>query len=504
MKSSWGLILFMLSLGFAQLPESKVTFLRGGVYTDTTGAPLAGAQISLVEHVFGIRTLAGKTTTDERGGFGFANLHPGLYSLEVEAVGFVTQTIFEIAPGEDIVVRLERAATISGHVVDGSGRDLENAFVELTSKSYAYGEGALISSHFALTDNRGLYRVSDISPGQYYVRASCAGHETILYPSASTLADATKIDLRSGSDLREIDFRLGSGSLYRLSGQLVDAETKELVDAGYVRAYSADLTLRTFVGGTVRDGRFQIKGMKPGRYFLEFGWLGPTNNANRTAIFPFEMGSADKTDVVLTMMPPTTVTGQVRTSKHRMLRNITVILLPADPAVAIYIGRVGRTADLKGDGSFKIQGVEAGEYRLTIHSSVQPNFFIEDRKLSVDGRHPIIHEDVEMDFSAGSVVGTTLDSDDKTIPNATVVLQSTNVEKRSDDQYRLIRRANRNGEYAITGVVPGDYFLFVWKGDPGLIGDPDLFAQASAHADRVTVDRNATVHKTATELREAW
>lgn len=502
MRSSWLSILFALSFGFAQVKEGKIVVFRGGVYADETSAPVAGAQISLIEDTYGIRTMIGKTTSDEFGAFGFTNLHPGLYSLEVDHIDFVTKTIGEIAPDSDIIVRLEHAAIVSGHVVDAHGRDLQSAFIEVTSKTYAYGEAALISSRLAQTDNRGLYRVSGISPGQYYVRASCAGHETILYPSASTLADATKTDLRSGSDLREIDFRLDSVPSFSLSGQLTDGQTKEPARASYVRAYSNNLTLRTFMDGTLSNGRFQIKGLTPGRYILEFRWVGPTNNLVRTVLFPFDMPNSDQTDVVLTVMPPVSVAGHVKAHKHQMPRSITATLLPADPAVAIYIGRVGRTADLKGDGSFKIQGVEAGEYRLTIHSSVQPNFFIEERKLSVDGRHPIIHEDVEMDFSAGSVVGTTLDSDDITIPNATVVLQSTNVEKRSDDQYRLIRRANRNGEYAITGVVPGDYFLFVWKGDPGLIGDPDLFAQASAHADRVTVDRNATVHKTATELRK--
>ena len=63
-----------------------------------------------------------------------------------------------------------------------------------------------------------------------------------------------------------------------------------------------------------------------------------------------------------------------------------------------------------------------------------------------------------------------------------------------------MRRANGSGEYAITGVVPGEYLLFVWTGDPGLIGDPDLFGKASAHANRVKIDTDATAHRDATEL----
>lgn len=91
------------------------------------------------------------------------------------------------------------------------------------------------------------------------------------------LETAKSFDLTAASDLRDIDFRLHSAAHFSLSDRLMDAGTRGPAGAAFVRAYYADPVLRTFLDGTVREGRFQIRGMKPGRYFLEFDWLGPTN-----------------------------------------------------------------------------------------------------------------------------------------------------------------------------------------------------------------------------------
>jgi len=76
--------------------------------------------------------------------------------------------------------------------------------------------------------------------------------------------------------------------------------------------------------------------MEPGRYLLEFDWLGRNNNVVRTAIFPFDMGNADRTNVSLTVMPRVTVSGRVRTGGHQVPKGIDVTLMPADQAVSMY------------------------------------------------------------------------------------------------------------------------------------------------------------------------
>lgn len=122
--------------------------------------------------------------------------------------------------------------------------------------------------------------------------------------------------------------------------------------------------------------------------------------------------------------------------------------------------------------------------------------------MTVDGRTPITGVELRLDFSAGTVSGRAVDAAGRPIPNAMVVLQSTDAEKRTADPYRHVYRASSSGDYSITGIVPGEYLLFAWRGDSGLIGDPDLFTQASEREQRVKVGRSGTIRQDAAEMGE--
>jgi hypothetical protein len=130
----------------------------------------------------------------------------------------------------------------------------------------------------------------------------------------------------------------------------------------------------------------------------------------------------------------------------------------------------------------------------------QRAFSVAERIVVVDGRAPITGIELDLDFSAGSVSGKALDGAGNPIPGASVVLQSVDPTKLDSDLYRHVYRAGDTGSYAITGVVPGEYVLFAWRGDAGLVGDPDLFDRALQHARRVTVGPRGAVSEAAIEM----
>jgi carboxypeptidase family protein len=412
--------------------------------------------------------------------------------------GFLNESTWDIPPSGEIVVHLRRVAVISGKVLNGDGEALETALVEVITKSYQYGEVSLLSKGFAKTDHSGMYRVPGLAAGSYYVRASRDGYYTSLYPNSSVLTTAQSIRLNAGETRSDIDFRLQLGKRFSLAGQLIDGETGQLAAAAFLRAESADQITGTFVDGTIHDGHFQLEGMKPGRYFLRFDWVGPTNDVRRTVVLPFEMGQADQTGVILTALPRVTISGRLKPIGGTLQRNLDVYLQPADPAIQM----AGAGADVADDGTFKITGAEAGMYSIEVHSGNAPQFYVRERDPIVVAGLPLTGVDLELDFSAGTISGHAVDRASSPLLHASVVLQSTDSKKRAANRYGYVYGAGVGGLYSITGIVPGEYLLFAWRGDDFLIGDPDLFAAASKYAVRVTVTPGGVILQDAIELTQ--
>jgi len=74
-----------------------------------------------------------------------------------------------------------------------------------------------------------------------------------------------------------------------------------------------------------------------------------------------------------------------------------------------------------------------------------------------------------------------------------VVLVSSDPKKRLIDRYFKTTFADTNGNYSISGVIPGSYLALVWpESDPSQVQDPDLLTQLEKHATRVSVERGGT------------
>jgi protocatechuate 3,4-dioxygenase beta subunit len=364
-------------------------------------------------------------------------------------------------------------------------------------KSYMYGEVSLHSFGFSRTDDRGVYRISNLKPGTYYVRASAPEFDTLLHPSASNLAGAQAIDIATGSDHSGVNFVLRRAPRFKIEGRLIDAETGGPAHAASLRVESADLITGVSADGMVHDGHFWLRNLAPGRYFLYFSWLGPTNDVRREVVIPYEMKPGDRSEVVLAAPARVTVSGRVKAGGE--LSQLSIGLEPTAAAIRAHGGNWASTI-LDEHGNFEIKNVEAGDYRWYIHSPTPEPFFLPERNIKVDGTVPITGIELTLDSSAGSVSGRAVDDAGKPMPHAIVVLQSVDPDKRVNDLYRHVYSADGSGEYHVPGVVPGEYLLFVWKGDSGLIGDPDLFKVAAAHAERISLQPSMNLRKDAALL----
>jgi len=476
--------------------------LHGHVYDDQ-GAPAAGATVTVIDHPWGLhlRHQAAVITTDDHGGFS-AKLQWDPFTIEVLKAGFLVEDVLDVQPDKEIIIHLRRAGGVRGRVSDADGHPVRNAVVEVVAKSYRNGRVALWPVGSAWTDHLGAYEVSGVEPGQYYLRATCRGYETVLYPNAPRLAGALTLKLAAGIGGADVNFRLVRGPGLKLGGRLLDAETGAPPQARYALAVSDDLVVGKRVNGVLRDGLFQFQDLTRGRYLLRFELESDAGKPARTVIFPFEMGDHDTDGEQLTVARRATVSGRVATGGRPVPRNLTVYLDRSDPTASAVGPGNPPSGEVRDDGTFQIAGAEAGEYLIGVHSGNPAQFFVKDQRMVVDG-HSISGVEVRLDFSAGAVAGRAVDAQGHAIPRAAVVLQSTDRDKLGSTLYQFVYFTRADGEFDITGVGPGVYLLFAWRGNPNLIGDPELFTEASRHAAQVRVDAGGAVRHDASVLESS-
>jgi len=186
------LILAVVALGArtgaqASRPQAPPPAAISGVVTDgATDQPVAGAFVEIT------RTDAGKTTsqrvnTDTKGRFVLTELEPGAgYSMTAGGVGYMTmpygwepgaaeypRNLFTLAAGEwkrDLSLRVWRRAVIGGRVTDERGEPVIGVAVRGYSVQMIAGLPRTVATALiATTDDRGIYRLDNLEPGQYKI-----------------------------------------------------------------------------------------------------------------------------------------------------------------------------------------------------------------------------------------------------------------------------------------------------------------------------------------------
>jgi hypothetical protein len=138
------------------------------------------------------------------------------------------------------------------------------------------------------------------------------------------------------------------------------------------------------------------------------------------------------------------------------------------------------TSPVSADGTFKVDNVQPGDYRLTV-LGLPADYYIKEARLgqtdilsgvSISGA---ISGNLEAVVSpnAGQVEGNILDKDRNPIRGIQAVL----IPERQRDRQDLFRIAvsDQSGHFVLRSIVPGDYKLFVWEDiEPYAYNDPEV------------------------------
>jgi hypothetical protein len=197
----------------APRPTTQVA-VTGRVVAAETGDPVPNARVTFSQPGVG----GSVVLTDGDGRFRLG-APTGVTRIVASKTGFAPESA-AIMESEPAQIRLRRAASISGRVIDELGEPVVDARVVVEPASRQPGTSS--RAKFAETDDHGEYRVGGFGAGQFLVSvttidANATLHESragfefesgtlkTYFPRATTVADARPIRLDVGDDRTSID-----------------------------------------------------------------------------------------------------------------------------------------------------------------------------------------------------------------------------------------------------------------------------------------------------------
>ena len=166
---------------------------------------LRGSNIST-----GLTSVSRSTTTDSNGQFAFPRLPAGQYQLSINHNQFLSLnygqkrfggqgTYIALADGQQFTANasMYRGGVISGTVLGPDGDPLQNVPVRAWRYARPNGFKRLQTQGFAQTDDRGMYRMFNLQPGEYLVSAT----PNVDYNVMNSQTDQIERAIRSGQIL---------------------------------------------------------------------------------------------------------------------------------------------------------------------------------------------------------------------------------------------------------------------------------------------------------------
>jgi len=331
----------VLEVGVGEVARTEVALEPGAVVTaevvaDGAGPGRATARLSRLGAP-AAAPIPPVRLEEGAGALRVGGLAPGRYALRVEREGFAAleRTVaLEAAESLDLGrLRLGGAGVLVGRLVAGSG--------PVAGAVLVFGrDGASLGR--VRTDAAGRFRFAGVAPGPVAVRLPGGATHDVVVAAAGELALG--------------DLLAPAATDAALSGRVFGPD-------GRARAGVA-LTLASAAGAQPLDattdasGRYAFVDVEPGRYALRVAWGELTAPPARVALRAGDEAARD-----VTLAPGGAVSGTVRAAPGRLAR-LRVTVVPA-PVAGLLPPRP-RTVALDGRGRYRLDGLPAGTYRVSI------------------------------------------------------------------------------------------------------------------------------------------
>jgi hypothetical protein len=484
-----------------------VTGTIRGRLTPSDGQPLLNANV-LVQSLTGT-PVAKPARPDTEGRFVFENLTPGAYIVMATAPGYIDQSMSFGTPlqwpryliGSDVNISMIKGGVITGQVTNSKGEPLVGVPVHATLASPgAASMLAIVSGSGASeTDDRGVYRIYGLLPGQYTVNAGGKGAfgqfnasgfdmDVPTYYPSSNRDTAVSVSVRSGDETTGIDIKYKGVEGHSISGVVLGnieaSPTSGAITIMLAPATTSSILAMEIVG--VADPRrgFSFNGVADGEYDLFANYLKDAKENALIGTKRITMRGGDLTGIELRLSPLASLAGTItldpikpedKCDKRGSQVIETVFKLPLDDqkkagnqALTAMFSGLGQLND---KGEFALHNLEAAKYRLDIKLPSE-SWYIRAINLPASTAAGSWQGTVSIK-SGESLSGVSIMvGQDAAIlrgrvgPEGSVIREGTHVHLvpvESKEANNVLRYSEtvveRDGSFAFTNLAPGRYFI---------------------------------------------
>jgi protocatechuate 3,4-dioxygenase beta subunit len=489
-----------------------------------TGEPLKKTHVILQGTTADNMGTGASMMTGPDGTFLLKDVEPGTYRLNANRTGFAPTSYgarrlssggadLKLAAGQamqDIVLRLQPQAVITGRITDTDGEPVANVSVSLVRSYYRNGQRTMASANGATTNDLGEYRIFGVQAGRYKLRAiprentfGSSGEQEefapTYYPGQPDAAGAASIDLQPGQNLRGVDMVVLRTATRRVRGTVVAPSVHADVIQVMATLRDPGISFMERRTAMIRPGKpkFEFR-LAPGAYNLTAYFNDGAEMV--TGVAQVDVGDSDIDNISIQLQPGADIAGRLRIEGANDLSalaqsNVQVRLFPKDMTFIFGSQASGRVGD---DGAFTLKN--AGPQPMNVSVSGLPagyyvkaiNYGQQDAKangLTYVGSSDAV--EIVVSPNGATVQGLVHTHGGDPVSGATVVLAPP-LEERSNSQRFRMARTDQNGHFSLKGIEPDDYTVYAWEDiEPGQYMDPDVLKGAENHGKSLKLKEGA-------------
>ena len=497
--------------------------IAGVVESETRGAPLARARVTLVD-TKNPRNAQWMITAQD-GRFEFNRLSASKYFLAGARKGFVP-TAYEqhqqfstaIVTGatletENLILRLVPAATISGKVFDESGEPVLHATVRLYRENHDFGVSRITETASPeSSDDRGFYDFWPLIPGTYFVSATArpwyavhpppshvegaaspaqavdasldVSYPTTFYADTTEADAATPIRLKGGDEL-QIDIHLEPvPSLHLLFHVAENGQNGFSAPSFQKRVFDSEEQAGNDGVQQVSADTYEVTGVPAGRYTVRLHSSTPGETDQTTEMNLTQDGQeldSSRAEPLGSLTLSVKIVGE-----EKLPEQLFVTLRDADLRTVEF-----QTVDPNGGVHF--EGVPAGKYAIAAFSSEKQYFVSQTSSPGSEnsGNSFDLTPGSSLSMSALLLGGRTrvegfVKRSGKAAAGVMVVLVPIGAESTIE----LFRRdqSDFDGSFVLPDVVPGSYTVIAiedgWNVDWSV---PTVLARYTPRGQKLTI-----------------